>query len=605
MDEYDEEGDLDLQGRFKPRDKDLFVRWQGFREEVHYIKQHSAPKEVVLRLDDDTPVGSEPVTVTQYKVNSPRKLKAFLTNWRLEPCWFDLGTLFQYVENVDACLAQNPEPRFQALRFTDLPTELIHHKMGYMEEEDCRMLGLCSRWLREASISHVYKRIVVKVSVDKDVWTGYYQFETDEERTEYMRQNIDLACKKFTQRLITIRDSTDILPRIRSLVIPNEVLDQDISIFTRITHEELFQRLGPLIEPVKEIITRSPGLEECSISGFPLNATLLSTILSIPSLIAINLRNCIIAADHTQIPQCDTVLNVSLTPESFEYISTWNILPLFTSLRWLSIDRAGGRSELPPLVIRSADNVFATLERLMLAEIPFEEIGALTHWIRQARTPSGPGLRLTHFKLDMRYGIDEEECLSIISALQGAPMQVFVIDGIGVAAPALFDALANAFPQLESLTLIYRESDRQTISREAEWPYATWEYAPHFAGFTRLKHFGWNWKFDPMESTPSCLTLFESDFTERWQPDISILDEYFNDWDSIPRLFYAYCPTLESSHFLIKGMALLRYRIRRVDGKGVQVEDLNSTLYSGNDYGAEHNPVRWVGWPRFTQKRRT
>ena len=88
------QGDLDLQGRFKPRDKDLFVRWQGFREEVHCIKQHSAPKEVVLRLDDDTPVGSEPVTVTQYKVNSPRKLKAFLTNWRLEPCWFDLGTSF-------------------------------------------------------------------------------------------------------------------------------------------------------------------------------------------------------------------------------------------------------------------------------------------------------------------------------------------------------------------------------------------------------------------------------------------------------------------------------------------------------------------------------
>ncbi|KAF7791756.1 hypothetical protein EIP86_002780 [Pleurotus ostreatoroseus] len=424
--------------------------------------------------------------------------------------------------------------------------------------------------------------------------------ESDEERAAFMRHNVELSYAKFAQRLTALRNTPDALHRMRTLFLAN-ALDLDITRLTGTTHEEYLERLRPLIKPVKDIVARSPGISECTINAFPLHAPLLATILTLPHLLTITLRKSILDTRSRRLPRCDTVLNALLGP-SAEDNSIWNVLPSLTSLRWLYIDGSGGQCQLPSPAIRRAANVFTTLERLTLTDIPFDQLEFLTDWIRQAQRSRGPGLRLTHFKLEMRWGLSEQEILDILSALQGAPMKVFVIDGISDAEPTLFDAIANAFPRLESLTLVYRDSDRQVESKEAEWPHATWEYAPHFAGFTHLKHFGWNWKLGLMQPAPSCMLLFESDYALDWMSITDrAADEFFDDWDVIPRLFHAYCPTLESFYFVIKGLPFVRYRIRQEDGKGLQVQLMD--LKGG--YGDEHNPPYWKGWPKFTQKRST
>lgn len=69
-------------------------------------------------------------------------------------------------DDVLTCLKHNPEPKFQRRRFLDLPAELIHHIMSFSSEECCE-LGLCSRMLREASISYVYKVSAFHVVIRK------------------------------------------------------------------------------------------------------------------------------------------------------------------------------------------------------------------------------------------------------------------------------------------------------------------------------------------------------------------------------------------------------------------------------------------------------
>ncbi len=61
------------------------------------------------------------------------------------------------VDDVIACLKRNPEPKFQRLRFLDLPVELVHRVMSYLDEKGCRILRVCCRMLREASVLYAYE----------------------------------------------------------------------------------------------------------------------------------------------------------------------------------------------------------------------------------------------------------------------------------------------------------------------------------------------------------------------------------------------------------------------------------------------------------------
>lgn len=416
-----------------------------------------------------------------------------------------------------------------------------------------------------------------------------------------MSKIFDGVINKLSQRIIAILDNAAAPQRIRSLSLYNYLPLRRQAILDIGIAEDLRQRLIPLTTLVDRVLSNARNIETLTIFHFPMKEDSINAILTLPRLHTIHLGSTL-ALNTLPDLRCNSVLNANFSPTGQDYDSTWCILPCFPSLRCLTIVNHHTSAALPPVEVYDKANTFATLERLMIYNIHHYEIDDFAQWIRQAIPPSGPGLRLTHLKLELRRGLDEEETRIIISALHGAPMQHLVLDGLAYAEPELFDLISDAFSHLRVLTLYYRESNRQIEGKEALWPHASWEYAPRFANFTQLRHFRWNWRLDEWTPSPSAMLLFETDFPERWQEVAECALECFTDeWESISRLFGVHCPTLESLEFQYNHTSSERYVLRHDHaGEGVQVKEWNFFTRPEGLTMLDFEPYQCSGWPEFS-----
>ncbi|KAJ3480283.1 hypothetical protein NLI96_g8464 [Meripilus lineatus] len=136
--------------------------------------------------------------------------------------------------------------------------------------------------------------------------------------------------------------------------------------------------------------------------------------------------------------------------------------------------------------IRAKLNPFNLLERLILERFDPPGLSPFIQCIQEAKH-----LQLMHVWVKAgRYGLYPFQIHQTLNALSSAPLQVLTLDGSHKAEPDVFDEIAQVFPNLQALTLLYRTRRRQRESRPDVWPNPSWEYSPHFRGFHRLEFFG-------------------------------------------------------------------------------------------------------------------
>lgn len=198
-------------------------------------------------------------------------------------------------------------------------------------------------------------------------------------------------------------------------------------------------------------------------------------------------------------------------------------------------------------------NIFATLERMYFKFAQRPEVTELCEMLTRTTLADGPGLRLTHFKIECKFGQDRAGTIELVNALSTSPLQNLVLEGLNHTTPDLLEHIGTALPNLTSLVLVHRESPRQKATRDAFWPLPGWEYGSSFAAFPKLVYFGCNMKSDS-EPGPSIMLRFEEGWPDdlEWNPRYDDL-EMHNDTGSWVRLFASYCPTLSTVGFISRG----------------------------------------------------
>jgi hypothetical protein len=193
-------------------------------------------------------------------------------------------------------------------------------------------------------------------------------------------------------------------------------------------------------------------------------------------------------------------------------------------------------------------------ERLSLDNTDANDLVALTKFL----SSNNKSVRLTHFKLRRDWGVPDSEIMDLLIALETAPLEVLVLEGLAQAEFPIFESIVSLFSDLVALTLVRRQNRNQHQNKLVPWPHSSWEYASYFRGFKSLRHFCWNFLTEYWDATPTTLLAFEAGFvspsatteskSDSNQVDYDPNDEvpYFLDshWMALP--FAAYCSALET-----------------------------------------------------------
>ncbi|THH00378.1 hypothetical protein EW026_g2153 [Hermanssonia centrifuga] len=472
--------------------------------------------------------------------------------------------------------------------------------MGHANLVSARALGATSRVLREISRSYIYKEYTL--SSKPFIWKESADMDPDAAAIAYLGDWLRSSRERMLENVDYLLSRPDILQGIQTLTINSFWSDENLEMagFDTIGSRDNFRL--PVSHAMANVIRKSSNIGTLHLSGVVITKPLAEVIVSLPKLHTIRQSDCIVEQEQANLFICESLLNmtfISLAP--VDLASSWNLLPSFPHLRYLVVYRGTeGSRTIPPLDLTDGINPFGTVERLHLINLSRFEIENMTTWMSRARLPTGPGLRLTHFKIEMDFGLDRNMIFDLLDALRGVPMQYFVLDGILYAEPELLDRIAEAFPDLISLTLGYRDSIRQTLTKPTDWPHATWEYARRLATFQHLRYFGWNLRISHFYPTPSVMVNFEDGFDERWfdNPEWDMQEDWVEDWECIARLFITCCPTLQS---IVLTHSFVAFDIQRGPEGGPDIHSTIDLKWFPKMSEIEHmnDPDRFLSWPKF------
>lgn len=344
--------------------------------------------------------------------------------------------------------------------------------------------------------------------------------------------------------------------------------------------------MARISEMFSQAVSLSTHLTTLNLFRNCLDSDMLRAICSLQSLNVLDAKFCDLPVETREPLLASPLTNSNLRnlkimmETSFDDGSwdVWYILVLFSNLRTLHV-RGLGEDPLP----MASESLWTrwtfmnTLERLCIEPLFSHHVVELASWIRGKRVGGLPRpLHLTHFKLSVHFLWDVWTA-QIIRALRTAPLQVLVLEGIhrDSAYPRLIEVIAIQFPDLIGLTLVMRDSDRQTHNKPATWPCSSWEYAPSLARFNRLEHFGWNFLVNEDDASTRTLLLFENGFIadddwERAREEDTAM-AYDRDDHCAVLPFATACSTL-NSFGLFKGNSFSLYQITREVNRTVNIE---------------------------------
>lgn len=362
---------------------------------------------------------------------------------------------------------------------------------------------------------------------------------------------------------------------------------------------------------LKKTLQASPNIMTLTLISMDIVPEFLQITARIPSLHTINFHMCRLdpkvcqSISEDQIQSTEALLNLKLLvgDVGIDVSRMWHSLSLYPHIRTLLVYALGSTNiSIPPDPVRHLCNPFVTLERVFLGHFHPDDVSALSMWMNEVSGNSfNTGLKLTHFKIQTRWGMNNADVFNLLDALQWSPnMRVLVLEGLEDAKLELIDRVAHACPNLHGLTLIRRQSDRQNETKLASWPHPSYEYASRFTAFTQLKHFGWNFDVETfgLDPTPSIMKNFEEGFPdpttlEGWKETMKREDiAYFDDTHLMAGSFAVHCPTLRT-FAIVDRIVRFVCRINKAP---------NGTILS-KETGTSHELSAWNpglsrnGWP--------
>ncbi|KAL0572501.1 hypothetical protein V5O48_009466 [Marasmius crinis-equi] len=503
-------------------------------------------------------------TFVRYEMQDEEPWRNFRLRWKTP-------RLFSYAGSVPESTSQvlkdaDGKPKLQKLCLMDLPPELIDYIFSFASLEHARILASTCRTMKSIGVPHLYHTRKVKLSfpdweVIKQKFPQMPPEEEDEVEGLFIQHSEELS--RQVEFLVSRPDLTGAL---QNLSIGDDwrmgtVLNTDLHPLQRASASYL-----PVNNALRTLLTSCSSLTYLSICHWAITSDWLRTLSQLPKLHSIHLHSSRIEAEtvendilHGHLPRSPQVLNLSwyepgpeedeeLTRESAGY-GLWYILVLFPSLITFSHLKHHPCGSLPCLLIRErATQSCSSLRRVQLC-LASSLVLALTEWFRRAQLRTHAPCTLTHFKLRTNYPLLDDVVIHLLESIQSAPLEVLVIECIKEGSLTLVERIAQLFPDLLGLMLIRRDHELQWEIKAMPWPHQSSEYAFRLQGFRKLKYFGWNFRMQFHDHTPSVLLQFETsaltpESEGLWPYDKS--DEFFDDASSIALPFGCYCPTLET-----------------------------------------------------------
>ncbi|KZT30759.1 hypothetical protein NEOLEDRAFT_1166133 [Neolentinus lepideus HHB14362 ss-1] len=579
-------GSLDLTGRHEWRYKRYRERWDRFLLDFSAAALHT--REEIEEIDVPWSRRTNgKIRVTHYLI-PPEDLDAFYKNWEL-PEWYWI-----YPATVDTLetIAANPNPKFQQLLLTHLPTELLDHIFFLAPQSKAFLLGSTCRLLREISSRYIYKSRGIALAYKPDLNKRIGE--------EDLREMVYAAKTRLLDTVKELLARRDIMQKTTYLHLSDEWqmfnrVGDDVEI-TRPNEDNLYgcdinkDFYEPILTNMATFISTSVNLTRLSLVYIFVSPAIVRAIVSLPRLHTLSMVGCNFSPGlrlfPVRMPSSQSILDLQIKSPTVLWANYvyWTFLTMCPNVR--SLSAVGGYTTetefevLPDLELRTMFNPWSTVERFVIERIRRYDALVLSLWIGEANAMAP--LRLTHFKVDSHWPMNREEAFSLILALEGAPLRVLALCGLRYARLDLIERIAELFPDLEGLTLIHRRRHvNDTNSMLSVWPHASWEYAPLFRQFNKLEHIGMNLYTQTITDYVDCELMQRmetGEWDENGQDEVYMSEEL--DRDTVVRLFALHCPTLKSFTFHDRASLRLAYLIsRRSDGTPVvQPEERHSSI---------------------------
>ena len=504
------------------------------------------------------------------------------------------------IERVLRDLRRCPVPNFQVLRLTDLPVEVLDNVINLASIAQAKILSSTCQLLNSIGQRHVFQVsscLCFFISYFTNLLPHLFHFQSwltklrvpphvTHFNSEYEYSIIDLALSAEYSRKDLLKNADFLMKtphisrRIQNLILADEwwvhrrahLNDNNPFILSLDFYKSVHQIFSCVLRCASKLTT-------LVLRNLELGPEFTRRISEMPTLHTLNLHLCRIPRMVRRrlvlksLPLSWQITNLHIYMDSAfqETHSQWYTLLLCPRIRTLSVVQFGAGT-FPAL-----DNLFwqkcqlAVLERLSLDNIDYRDLEEITQWFlarggdcdatttNSGRRTTSP-LLLTHFKLHMQWGIPDSDILSLLLALQHAPLEVLVLEGLAEAEFVIFTCIASQYPDLTALTLVRRQNPNQHQNKLTVWPHASWEYALCLRGFKALRHFCWNFLTEYWDATPRLLLAFEEGFPSESENVTTVFSgqnksdncdasddlPYFLDshWMALP--FAAYCPTLHT-----------------------------------------------------------
>ncbi|KAK0193547.1 hypothetical protein F5146DRAFT_1031218 [Armillaria mellea] len=463
-------GNSDLTGRHPDRFSYISSRWSLLHSDMCQLMPLTVqPVESSIDFIGET---REDIV---YTVADQALWERFQSKWLIPKEGYSLvlGWTKRILELLSACDSQ---PKLQERTLLDLPNEILHLIFRRTRCIDAaRRLSATCRHLYDVSLPYIYL-IFQRTSLTKKDPHTKWKISSTQSSDCLSRSHFLLTCPNITQRIEHVRITNGWFI----------YMDYDFpDTFTPASF------MPAIVQGICAVLRASTSLSTIGMSSYDLNETFIQTFLALPHLHTLQLSRCFLSYNvFGETKVLHNVRNLSLRIFN-ETPSLWNILTLCPNVHNLIL------FDLTETMLALSSNVihfgnFCSLRRFSLGSIEdgFDgpAVGLVVDWLNRATEH-----HLTHFKLSVREPASDAAFSLLLDALQPHPLEEFIFDGLLEGRPVILDRISQSLPQLRSLRLFRRSSNRQRKTGHCDWLSPPWEYAQRLVSFSNLQYFGWNY----------------------------------------------------------------------------------------------------------------
>ncbi|EFI28091.1 hypothetical protein CC1G_14118 [Coprinopsis cinerea okayama7 len=527
------EGDLDLSGRHPGRWEEYIGEFEEFMRDFSALAPVIQPVETI-----HTTSSGQEIPIVSYGIlrEGMDAYRSFAMRWDIEEAnaFLNLSQIILVYKLWERKL----EPKFQRLNFLDLPGDVLDLILEECAREDLFSLSMTCKAMDWVKVHCLREMTFILGKEDMEPIAIDFASPAIPQLLPHLIKSRD----KCVERIRDKRNSPHECHLIRKLWIDlswnSRFISPGFLVVSQGFHpiDEAVQK--PIFEPIYEEVRRlleptvTPRLSSLSLTLVRLHLKDVRTICQIETLQSMSLFYCSFTSEvitslmeGTETFVCN-VKNLHLKFNDHLDLgdTLWHALCFCPVVRNLSLLDGGfsmfeDQVNFPEEPLWSKFQCIHTLERLSLTGLHIPHGHRFIRWVLTRRgSPSidangdpNHQLNLTHFKISNARNIPDQVMYYFIWLLRSDKIKAFTLDAVESvsAGPYLIERLAEYYPNVESLKVTMRASDRQRVLKPAVWPGELWEYAEVFEDFRALRHFGWNHVVPMSAPTPAPLLHFE------------------------------------------------------------------------------------------------